>query len=75
MSKSVVSKFMAMGGKQGPVQLDLSTASCGTMRPSGSYIGMLLELEGDRSTQLMVLSDVMETLGITPADITKYRKS
>jgi len=43
------------------------------MRPSGSYIGMLLELE-DPDIRLMVLSDVMEKLNITPKDITAYRR-
>lgn len=52
----------------------LNPNSCGTMIPSGSYIGALLQLEGDKDSQLMVLSDVMQQLCITPNDIVKYRK-
>lgn len=52
----------------------ISDNACGTMIPSGAYIGALLQLEGDKESQMMVLSDVMQTLAITPNDISKYRR-
>ena len=52
----------------------LNPNACGTMIPSGSYIGALLQLEGSKEEQLMVLSDVMETLSITVKDLIAYRR-
>lgn len=70
MAKGLVSKFIPA---ERHAAVDLCSHICGTLRPSGSYIGMLLELE-DPDMRLMVLSDVMEKLNITPKDITAYRR-
>lgn len=57
------------------VQITLPDVGFGTMRSSGTYIAALLQLEGDRYSQIEVLSGAMDDLGITLEEVAEYRRN
>lgn len=57
------------------VQITLSDVGFGTMRSSGTYIAALLQLEGDRYSQIEVISGAMDDLGITLEEVAEYRRN
>ena len=58
----------------GVTQVDLRDVGTGIQRASGTYIALLLQLEGSKWSQIDVLNDIMELLDISPDDLVARRK-
>jgi hypothetical protein len=50
------------------ITVTLANRGLGTMRSAGTYIGLLLQTERP-ADRVSILADVMETLGITPEEV------
>jgi hypothetical protein len=60
--------------RDGETTIDLASIGLGRMRTSATYAALLIQLEGERSSQIDVLDSVMEALGIHPEEIIHNRK-
>ena len=56
------------------ITIDLPNFGLGIMRTSTAYVALIIQLEGNRHSQIAVLGSVMEHLGIHPEEILHRRK-
>jgi hypothetical protein len=56
-----------------PPELEVRDISVGTVRATGTYIGLILQTEAPQD-RAMILADVMHCLGITPEEVAEHYK-
>ena len=60
--------------RDGETTVKLASIGLGIMRTSATYAALLIQLEGERPSQIDVLDSVMDALGIHPEEIIHNRK-